>query len=107
MQYDHYCVYPDLAPMKEKLQEMIIAKWEEVHPFVGVESYVVDFGYLPQCDSMTLIEISPFLDCTGTALFKWHIDRHCIPATHSLMSFQLTVPEQRSAEQWASCVSSA
>jgi gamma-glutamylcyclotransferase (GGCT)/AIG2-like uncharacterized protein YtfP len=59
---------------------MIIKKWEEVHSHVGEESYCMDFAYLEKSDKVVVIEISPFLQCTGKfnkikilgpALFSW------------------------------------
>jgi hypothetical protein len=44
-QYDHYAIYPDLEAKKEMIQEKIFALWREVHPFVGTDSYVIDFAY--------------------------------------------------------------
>jgi hypothetical protein len=75
-QYDHYCVYPSLPKLKDKLQDMMLKLWQEVHPHVGEDSYVMDFAYLPSKDQMKVIEISPFLDCTGAALFRWSNDRY-------------------------------
>jgi gamma-glutamylaminecyclotransferase len=70
-QYDHYAVYPHLFPIKEKIQQRIIEKWKEVHPHVGEDSYCMDFIYYPDTDEVCVIEISPFLTCTGAALFHW------------------------------------
>lgn len=74
-QYDHYCIYPNLLGMKEELQSKILGFWEKVHPLVGTESYVIDFAYIQSRDSMVVIELSPFLPCTGAALFSWMFDR--------------------------------
>lgn len=52
----------------------IVALWEEVHPHVGLESYCMDFAYLPASDTVIVIEMSPFLPCTGAALFNWTLD---------------------------------
>ena len=56
---------------KEKIQKLILKKWEEVHPYVGEESYVIDFCYFPSKDEVTVIELSPFRTCTGAACFRW------------------------------------
>eukprot|EP01113_Clastostelium_recurvatum_P000566 TRINITY_DN10257_c0_g1_i3.p1 TRINITY_DN10257_c0_g1~~TRINITY_DN10257_c0_g1_i3.p1 ORF type:complete len:566 (+),score=106.24 TRINITY_DN10257_c0_g1_i3:1-1698(+) len=77
-QYDHYCIYPDLAAMKDRIQTKIQTYWEEVHPHVGEASYVIDFAYFPDRDDIIVIEISPFLDCTGTACFSWKNDRELL-----------------------------
>eukprot|EP00698_Gefionella_okellyi_P004160 TRINITY_DN13882_c0_g1_i1.p1 TRINITY_DN13882_c0_g1~~TRINITY_DN13882_c0_g1_i1.p1 ORF type:complete len:628 (+),score=112.34 TRINITY_DN13882_c0_g1_i1:40-1884(+) len=74
-QYDHYCVYPQLQSMKQHLQEVILAYWQQVHPHVGVDSYTMDFAYLPQSGRVVMVELSPFLTCTGAALFSWATER--------------------------------
>ena len=70
-QYDHYVVYPHLEKMKSKLQRMLLEYWAMVHPHVGEDSYAMDLGYLDKSDKIVLIEISPFLHCTGAAMFRW------------------------------------
>ena len=74
-QYDHYSIFPYVEEKKEKIQEKIFEKWNEVHPFVGQKSYVMDFIYHPDTNSVSIIEISPFLQCTGAALFSWNETR--------------------------------
>lgn len=73
-QYDHYAIYPYLLGMQQKIQDLIVACWSEVHPHVGPDSYVIDFAYLPKSDKVIVVEISPFLTCTGPAMFKWDKD---------------------------------
>jgi D123 len=73
-QYDHYGVYDDLlAPLMEEIQDAITEKWEEVHPLVGEPSYCMEFGFI-RGRGAVLIEMSPFLRCTGPALFRWDDD---------------------------------
>ena len=74
-QYDHYCIYPSLFPLQEIIKEKIIEMWERVHEKVGVESYVMDFIFYPNNQSVKVIEISPFLRCTGAACFNWVNDK--------------------------------
>eukprot|EP01087_Luapelamoeba_hula_P011320 TRINITY_DN3064_c0_g1_i1.p1 TRINITY_DN3064_c0_g1~~TRINITY_DN3064_c0_g1_i1.p1 ORF type:complete len:541 (+),score=79.64 TRINITY_DN3064_c0_g1_i1:40-1662(+) len=90
-QYDHYCVYPNLVALKERIQELIFAEWARVHPFVGEAHYVIDFGYLVSKDTVVVIEISPFRDCTGTALFKWAQNREQL--TNGPFEFRLRETE--------------
>jgi len=73
-QYDHYGVHPDLELIKDKVQEKVFDMWKQVHPHVGTESYVIDFAYLPKSGRMIVVELSPFLPCTGPACFKWDKD---------------------------------
>eukprot|EP01126_Amoeba_proteus_P051453 TRINITY_DN6143_c0_g1_i1.p1 TRINITY_DN6143_c0_g1~~TRINITY_DN6143_c0_g1_i1.p1 ORF type:complete len:391 (+),score=58.23 TRINITY_DN6143_c0_g1_i1:81-1175(+) len=72
-QYDHYGVFPNLSKIKDRVQNKILDKWNEVHELIGEDSYVIDFGYLPEKDCVCVIELSPFLDCTGPACFRWSI----------------------------------
>eukprot|EP00026_Physarum_polycephalum_P005786 Phypoly_transcript_05824.p1 GENE.Phypoly_transcript_05824~~Phypoly_transcript_05824.p1 ORF type:complete len:588 (+),score=94.49 Phypoly_transcript_05824:110-1765(+) len=73
-QYDHYAIYPDLESLKEKIQAKIFELWQEVHSHIKVDSYCIDFAYLPKSEKVMVVEISPFLNCTGPALFKWDRD---------------------------------
>jgi len=78
-QYDHFGVYPHLVPLKQRIQDMIVAKWNEVHAHVAESSYVIDFAYLPiDPPRVVVIEISPYLPCTGSALFRWTTDKHLL-----------------------------
>eukprot|EP00708_Paratrimastix_pyriformis_P003390 GAFH01002164.1.p3 GENE.GAFH01002164.1~~GAFH01002164.1.p3 ORF type:complete len:213 (-),score=75.09 GAFH01002164.1:56-694(-) len=75
--YDHYALYRHLGPQVAHIKELILAYWRQCHPHMPPEyhgTYVVDFGYLPQQDRVVLIELSPFLPCTGAALFHWKRD---------------------------------
>lgn len=77
-QYDHYTFYPLLEAKKSHLKELIIAEWCRIHPLVGEESYCMDFAYISSSDKVKLIEISPFLPCTGPACFNWKQDIHVL-----------------------------
>lgn len=77
-QYDHYCVYPNLLEMKDVIKQKILDFWKIVHPYIGEDSYVIDFGYLKDSDRMIVIELSPFLPCTGPACFSWTNDKHLL-----------------------------
>lgn len=70
-QYDHYCRHEHLFSLRDKLQVRMEKFWQEVHPLVGVASYAVDVGYLPVSDRLVLVELSPFLRCTGAHCFRW------------------------------------
>ncbi|KAL6045761.1 Gamma-glutamylcyclotransferase family protein [Balamuthia mandrillaris] len=90
-QYDHYCVYPRLFTMKEEIQRAILELWEQVHPCIGESSYVIDFGYLPQSKRCVVIELSPFLPCTGPALFSWSRDADLLHGRCEQMEFRLKI----------------
>lgn len=77
-QYDHYSVYPHLHPLRSKLELKIREAWAEAHERMKEKSYVIDLAYLPSMDKMIVIELSPFLPCTGAALFSWKVDGHLL-----------------------------
>ena len=87
-QYDPYPVLPHQLrnnENKKKLEKMMKEFWKKLHPSVGVASYVCDLGWLPpvvsdstdddEVGEIVLVEIAPFLPCTGPALFKWTQDK--------------------------------
>eukprot|EP00929_Paragymnodinium_shiwhaense_P093316 TRINITY_DN53461_c0_g1_i3.p1 TRINITY_DN53461_c0_g1~~TRINITY_DN53461_c0_g1_i3.p1 ORF type:complete len:330 (+),score=10.56 TRINITY_DN53461_c0_g1_i3:173-1162(+) len=53
---------------------MIVKYWREFHPHVGTESYVADVGYIRSTDCLVLVELGPFLPCTGASCFRWATD---------------------------------
>lgn len=77
-QYDHYTYFPSLAPLKDEIQEGLMKTWAQAHALIGSASYVVDMGYLPNRphgdERFIVIELSPFLPCTGASLFNWTSD---------------------------------
>lgn len=72
-QYDHYAYYPHLESQREGIEEAIRLLWGEIHPHLGVESYCLDVAYCPSSGHCVMIELSPFLACTGSALFSWGV----------------------------------
>jgi len=42
-QYDHYGVFPKLPEIKSYLEQKLIEKWKQVHPYVGEDSYVIEY----------------------------------------------------------------
>lgn len=80
-QYDHYTFYPRLSERKDHVGRLIYDEWRRIHQLVGEESYCIDFGYLPSRDQVRMIEISPFLPCTGPACFSWKDDVAIMQAT--------------------------
>eukprot|EP00927_Polykrikos_kofoidii_P052155 TRINITY_DN4593_c0_g1_i1.p1 TRINITY_DN4593_c0_g1~~TRINITY_DN4593_c0_g1_i1.p1 ORF type:complete len:637 (+),score=90.33 TRINITY_DN4593_c0_g1_i1:31-1911(+) len=73
-QYDHYCRYDHLFLHRETLRERLRAFWREIHPNVGPASYAMDVAVLPQSGRLVLVELSPFLRCTGAHCFRWQRD---------------------------------
>ena len=72
-QYDHYTYFPSLPERKYEIKEGIQRTWAALHPLVGSPCYVVDIGYYParpEGENCVVIELSPFLPCTGASLFN-------------------------------------
>ncbi|CAM9864092.1 unnamed protein product, partial [Heterosigma akashiwo] len=87
-QYDHYCVYPQLQGQEDYIAKVLMEAWDKVHAAVAESSYVIDFAYFPPSQGPTarlaqarVIEISPFLECTGPALFSWKADLAILKGT--------------------------
>ena len=102
LQYDHYGCYSHLIAQKNVLSKVLTTFWKEkIHPSVGLCTYIVDVGVVPSEGEeggkgkgkegrgelsergegveegemeAVLIELSPFLRCTGPALFSWSGD---------------------------------
>jgi gamma-glutamylaminecyclotransferase len=74
-QYDHYCVYPSLFAQVADIEHAVRELWQEMHPHVGVRSYCFDVAYLADEKRAVLVELSPYLPCTGPACFSWTRDR--------------------------------
>lgn len=79
-QYDHYGVFDDLEEHMGRIEELIRVAWKALHPHVGEATYACDWVYLPASDSVTLVELSPFRNCTGAACFRWDSDRAILQA---------------------------
>mmetsp|Transcript_2909 Transcript_2909/g.5283 ORF Transcript_2909/g.5283 Transcript_2909/m.5283 type:complete len:642 (-) Transcript_2909:157-2082(-) len=70
-QYDHYAHYPHLERQRGVILQAIRDAWRVIHPHLGVDSYCLDVAYVPATGTCVMIELSPFLACTGPALFNW------------------------------------
>lgn len=74
-QYDHYGMYDDVIQSKDKVEKMIHSFWEsKVKNRMKVPDYIIDFGYVN--NSIIMIELSPFLECTGASMYRWYLDSH-------------------------------
>ena len=90
-QYDHYTVYPHLFQRRKRIEAAVRTLWARMHERVGVHSYCADFFVDPLTETAKLIEISPFLPCTGPALFHWSLDRAVL---HGEKPFELRLRER-------------
>ena len=70
-QYDHYACYPHLELQRAEILQAITDIWQPLHPHLGIDSYCLDVAYVPATKECVMIELSPFLACTGPALFSW------------------------------------
>lgn len=70
-QYDHYSCYPHVARQRGEILRAIREAWRVIHPHLGVDSYCLDVAYVAATGTCVMIELSPFLACTGSALFSW------------------------------------
>lgn len=77
-QYNHYCFFPEVARRADELKVLLLTFWQtEVRDRVTFASYVVDFAILDGEDGnskIVVIELNPFAETTGGALFDWRAD---------------------------------
>jgi len=79
-QYYHWIYFPTLVENKEKLNSIILKKFEEIKDKVPIESktYVVDWAVDLENENVFIIEINPFGDYEGMgtspAMFQLHIN---------------------------------
>jgi hypothetical protein len=97
-QYNHYCVYPEVLKVKEEVHALVTAFCtDEVLPRLSEvpafkEGYIVDVGVVFQSSSSAststiakpsssssssscvVIELNPYKESTGAALFDWSRD---------------------------------
>lgn len=96
-QYDHYCCYPYLYPRKAEFEAKIKKLWANIHSHVGVDAYCMDFCYLPSRDDFVLIELSPFLPCTGAHAFRW-TNKNDNAILHGIQPFEFRLIESTTAD---------
>lgn len=74
-QYDHYGRYQHVIDDKEKVEKLINEYWlkeVKLKNRMKYTDYAIDFGYID--GKIIMIELSPYLRCTGTAMYKWDRD---------------------------------
>ena len=71
-QYDHYGMYNHVIKEKDIIEKAINDFWlNNVKNRIKFPDYVVDFCYVK--GKVILIEISPFLQCTGASCYRWYL----------------------------------
>eukprot|EP00931_Biecheleriopsis_adriatica_P052593 TRINITY_DN30622_c0_g1_i1.p1 TRINITY_DN30622_c0_g1~~TRINITY_DN30622_c0_g1_i1.p1 ORF type:complete len:349 (-),score=31.10 TRINITY_DN30622_c0_g1_i1:165-1211(-) len=71
--------------------------WRDIHPHVGTESYAMDIVYLPQSDELRMLELSPFLRCTGAHCFRWTVPED-LDVLEGRKSFQFRLVQKSSPQ---------
>jgi D123 len=73
-QYNHYCVFRELAACDaDRLLDQILEFWEVVQDKIEADSYIVDLALL-RTGEWRVIELNPFATSTGGCLFDWSPD---------------------------------
>jgi len=79
-QYYHYIYFPELVAAKDKINEIILKKFEEIKDIVPIKSktYVVDWAVDLPNEKVYVIELNPFGDYEGMgtspSMFKLHLN---------------------------------
>jgi len=81
-QYNHLACFPGLWNERERLAAALTRFWQDsVAPKLSghLDNYVVDLAVLSgtdgsSCEEIRVVEINPFRDSTGAALFDWSRD---------------------------------
>ena len=93
-QYDHYSYFPHLEEQRDKIEQSIREFWKGLHSHLGIDSYCLDVLYIPSTGNCLMIELSPFLACTGPALFSWS-DEHDISVLEGKAPFEFRLKKER------------
>jgi len=82
-QYDTYAKHSFLQVPEKRVAiiHAVISEWRNVRDCVETidGSYCADFGVDMEAGTAQLIEISPFRNCTGPALFAWQDEAFVVP----------------------------
>ena len=72
-QYDHYGMYNHIIKEKDIIEKAINNFWlNNIKNRIKFPDYIIDFGYVN--GNVILIEISPFLQCTGASCYRWYLN---------------------------------
>jgi len=66
-QYYHYIFFPSLVENKDKINELVLQKWNEIKDLVPMnpKTYVADFAVDLDNKKVYIIELNPFGDYEG------------------------------------------
>ena len=88
-QYNYFVFFPQVVKFKEIIEEKITNLWESKcrERLASIGTYVIDFclfgdegvtGTEEDLRHIKVIEINPFYDTTGAALFSWKAERELL-----------------------------
>ncbi|KAL6063817.1 hypothetical protein QOT17_011313 [Balamuthia mandrillaris] len=75
-QYFADCYFADLHEHKDEVQERVLQFFEQVKEDIPFDSYNIDFAVSK--DRVYILELNPFSESTGGALFDWKKDRNVL-----------------------------
>jgi len=86
-QYFCFCKYDELIEREEQVSSAILDFFDRIKDRISHTSYVIDF-YLRSDDEVMIIELNPFHNGAGAALFSWAKDRERF--MHGPFEFRVT-----------------
>jgi hypothetical protein len=86
-QYFCFCKYEDLIAQEEEVKETILKFHSSIRDSISHTSYVIDF-YIKKDGGVLIIELNPFHNGAGAALFSWAKDRERF--LHGPFEFRIT-----------------
>jgi len=72
-QYNPHCFVPDMAKTKEKVQALILEKWNEAKKDIPRSSYTIDFVLDPSLQQAWVVEVNHLPPVAGTGMFDWDV----------------------------------
>jgi len=72
-QYDSHCYFPELVKNKDTIAKNFVEFHKSIKHLIEPESYIVDFAILKN-GTIKIVELNPFGEYTGSALFSWKED---------------------------------
>jgi hypothetical protein len=70
-QYYSLTYYPEVVDNRDAIRDMILGKWNEVHPLLHMHSYTIDFAISRDMDAIMVVEINQLPPAAGTCLFRF------------------------------------
>ena len=102
-QYNYFVYYPVVVSLKQSIQDRIKEFWTSTirEKLSDISTYVIDFCLYPSplssdlIENIKVIEINPFYDTTGAALFSWNSERDVLE--NGPFEFRITteIPKKR------------